>query len=214
MERQDRPGLARALEGAWSPECLALLLEDADWTVVRAAAVCLSLVGDMKSAPGLARLLSYDDPVVVEAAEDALWSIWFRAEGPLPQEVLNRIAQSIRQGETENVVAMLSELIHVKKSFAEAYHQRSQAHYLRGSYDEALRDARRAFELNPLHFGALANIAHGLAAMGQYDEALKTYRQVLALHPHMPGIQSSIRQIRERFAVSDPAPTLSLVHAE
>jgi hypothetical protein len=52
---------------------------------------------------------------------------------------------------------------------------------------------------------------HQLAAIGK---PLKVGGQVLALHPHMPGIQSSVRQIRERFAVTDPAPALSLVHVE
>lgn len=214
LERQDRAGLAVALEGGWSPECLALLLEDEDWTVVRAAAVCLGLVGVMESGRALAKLLGHEDPVIVEAAEDALWSIWFRAEGLLPQEVLSRIARSIDAGETENVVPMLTALIHSKKDFAEAYHQRSQAHYLRGAYDESLRDARRAFDLNPLHFGALANMAHSYAAMGRFAEALKTYRKVHALHPHLAGIRTSIRQIRERFTQSAPAGALTLVDAE
>ncbi len=214
LERQDRAGLAAALEGGWSPECLALLLEDPDWSVVRAAAVCLGLVGEAEAGPALAKLLAYDDPVVVEAAEDALWRIWFRAAGPLPQAVLSRIAKSIREGETENVAPMLTELIRSHPTFAEAHHQRSQAHYLRGAYDETLRDARRAFELNPLHFGALANMAHSYAALGHYAEALKAYREVLALHPHMPGIRSSIRQVRERLGQTVSAEALTLVDAE
>lgn len=214
LDRKDRVGLAAALEGGWSPECLALLLEDEDWTVVRAAAVCLGVVGSLNAGPALIHLLGHDDPDVVEAAEDALWSIWFRAKGPLPQAVLGKIAQAIRNGETENVVPMLTELIRTQPAFAEAFHQRSQAHYLRGAYDEGLRDARRAYELNPLHFGALANIAHCYAAIGRYAEALKTYRDVLALYPNQPLIRKALRQIRERVAQTQPTGELMLVEAE
>lgn len=214
LERKDRAGLAEALEGTWSSECLALLLSDGDSAVVRAAAICLGLVGEMEDGPALAKLLQHADAVIVEVAEDALWSIWFRAGGSLGQAVLSKIAQAIREEQTENVVGMLTALIGAQKDYAEAYHQRSQAHYLRGAYDEGLRDARRAVELNPLHFGALANLAHCLAALGRYPEALEGYRQVLSLHPRMPGISSSIRQIREHQMRSEPARTLTLVNAD
>lgn len=214
LDRKDRVGLAAALEGEWSPECLALLLEDNNWAVVRAAAVCLGVVGSVDAGPALIRLLGHDDPDVVEAAEDALWSIWFRSKGPLPQAVLTRIAENIRKGETENVVPMLTELIRTQPTYAEAYHQRSQAHYLRGGYDEAFRDARRAYELNPLHFGALANIAHCHVALGRYTEALKTYRDVLALYPNQPLIRKAIRRLRERVAQTQPTGELMLVDAE
>ncbi len=214
LERKDRVGLAAALEGDWSPECLALLLNNVDSTVVRAAAVCLGLVGRMEDGPAVAKLLHHEDPVLVEAVEDALWSIWFRAGGSVGQAVLSKIARAIRDEQTDNVVGMLSALITAQKDYAEAYHQRSQAHYLRGAYDEGLRDARRAFELNPLHFGALANLAHCLAALGRYQEALQAYRQVLSIHPRMPGISSSIRQIREHQMRAEPAKTLTLVNAD
>jgi tetratricopeptide (TPR) repeat protein len=214
LDRNDRVGLAAALEGCWSAECLALLLDDADWTVVRSAAVSLGVVGGVGAGPALTRLLGHIEPDVVEAAEDALWSIWFRAKGPLPQAVLARIAQDIRRGMTENVVPMLTELIRAEPRFAEAHHQRSQAHYLRGAYDEALRDARRAFELNPLHFGALAIIAHCCVELGRIPEALEAYREVLALHPNLTGIRSAIREVRQRLIQSQPTGELMLIDAD
>ncbi|HKQ46878.1 MAG TPA: tetratricopeptide repeat protein [Phycisphaerae bacterium] len=214
LDRKDRVGLAAALEGEWSPECLALLLEDDNEAVVRAAAVSLGVVGSGKAGPSLIHLLGHENPDVVEAAEDALWSIWFRAKGSLPQAVLGKIAQAIRNGETENVVPMLTELIRTQPTYAEAFHQRSQAHYLRGEYEEGLRDARRAYELNPLHFGALANIAHCYAAIGHYAEALKSYRDALALYPHQPLIRKAIRELRERVARTQLTGELMLVEAE
>jgi tetratricopeptide (TPR) repeat protein len=132
----------------------------------------------------------------------------------VPQAVLSKIAAAIRRNETENVVPMLTELIRAHPTYAEAYHQRSQAHYFRGAYDEGLRDARRAFELNPLHFGALANIAHCHAAMGRFPEALRAYRETLALYPNQPLIRKAMREIRERVAQTQPTGELMLVEAD
>jgi tetratricopeptide (TPR) repeat protein len=201
IDRDDKAGLARRLEADWSSDCLALLLGDDDAGVVELAALGLGLIGDMSCCPRLAQSLHHEDQAVVLATEDALWSIWFRAGGCMGQAALTRIAEAIKAGTTENVVPMLTELIRTLPTYAEAHHQRSQAYYLEGVYALVLRDARRAFELNPWHFGALANQAHALSALGRMQEALRVYRQVLELHPRMPGVRESIRRLRERLAL-------------
>jgi tetratricopeptide (TPR) repeat protein len=198
--REDRDGLAGQLSDRWSPECLRLLLSSDESEVARTAAACLGLVGDLSDGASLAGLLHHQDAAVVAAAEDALWSIWFRAAGPMAQSVLTRIVRGIRAGETENVVPLLTELIRAYPCYAEAYHQRSQAYYLQNCYQRALRDARRACELNPLHFSALANEAHALAALGRSQEALATYRRLRRLHPTMPGIHEAISHLRCHLA--------------
>lgn len=197
LDQGDRDSLARCLAEHWSAEPLALLLDCEDADVVEVAAAGLGLIGDMSACPSLARLLHHDRASTVEAAEDALWLIWFRAGGKVGQAVLSRIARAINAHETENIVLMLTELIRAQPAYAEAYHQRSQAYYLRDSLNNALRDARRACELNPWHFGALANQAHALVGLGRSQEALKAYQAALRLHPRMYGIRDAIRHLRQ-----------------
>jgi tetratricopeptide (TPR) repeat protein len=205
LERGDKDGLAARVKERWSAACLVPLLHAADSNTVETAAICLGLIGEVSEARSLAGLLHHRDLPVVEAAEDALWSIGFRAGGPIAQAVLSRIARAIASGETENVVSMLTELIRTYPGYAEAYHQRSQAHYFENNYAAALRDAVKACELNPLHFGALAMRAHALAAMDRYHEALQHYRQVLHVHPRMPGIRSAIQHLRHSVVTAPGA---------
>lgn len=215
LYRKDREGLVAALEGTWSAACVALLLNSENSEVARVAAECLGLIGDMSNSPAVARLLHHEDHAVVSSAEDALWSIWLRAGGLVGQRVLTKIAECIRKRETENVVAMLTELIRIQPTYAEAFHQRAQAHYLEGSYDAALRDARRAVQLNPDHFGALSIQAHVFADSNRHQEAIESYRSVLRIHPHLDGVRESISHLRERLVhAGDPAAHLSIVPAE
>ena len=199
--KQDRDGLAEKLRESWSPDCLRLLLTSPDLEVVKTAAHCLGLVGDMDDSPALTDLLGHEHPLVVDMAEDALWSIWFRAGGPIGQAVLYRIARSIREGDTKNSATMLTELIKSSPSFAEAHHQRGQAHYLLAEYTSTLRDARRAAELNPCHFASFALMGHAQSGLGRYEEALKAYREALRIYPRMAGIRDSIQQVRSRLNV-------------
>jgi tetratricopeptide (TPR) repeat protein len=208
LDRGDKDGLARELCERWTSACLVLLLHSENVNVVETAAICLGLIGEPSDARPLAALLHHSDLAVVAAAEDALWSIGFRANGVVAQGVLSRIARTISAGETENVVTMLTELINTYPRYAEAHHQRSQAHYLKNDYERALRDAVRAFELSPTHFGALAMQGNALAAMERYHEALERYRQVLHIHPRMPGIRNAIQHLRHSF-ITTPGTRLA-----
>lgn len=212
LRRGDRAGLSTALQEEWNADCLALLLDSDDSELLRVVAICIGLIGDMTSCPSLMPLLHHRQDAVAHAAEDALWSIWFRACNPLGRQVLSKIAEHIRHGETENVVAMLTDLIRTHPHYAEAFHQRSQTHFLENNYDSALRDARRAFQLNPYHFGALANVANCYAALGRYAEALATYQRVLELCPRMPEVDTVVHQLEQRLAPTERPPfSLTLV---
>ncbi len=212
LKRGDFAELAETLQDEWNAECLSLLLDSDDPELLRVVAVCIGLIGEMSACPSLMPLLHHGEVHVVSAAEDALWSIWFRAGDPLARRVLSKIAVDIRNEETENVVAMLSDLIRTHPTYAEAFHQRSQAYYIVDNFDAALRDARRAFQLNPYHFGALANVANCYTALGRYTEALATYHEVLRLYPLMPGVRSVVHQIQKRLKPSEQPPfSLTLV---
>jgi len=199
LDSRDHDGLSEALRKSWSPDCLTLLLKDRDDDVVAVSAVCLGLIGDISAGPALAGLLGHENLLIVDAAENALWAIWFRDGGPVARAVLYRLAQGVQERRTEKVTAMLTELVRSQPTYAEAFHQRAQAHYLDNEFASALRDAKRAFELNPLHFAALALSGHCYAVLGRYQDAIKTYREVLRIYPKMPGIRDSMREIRERF---------------
>jgi len=200
LDAGNEAALVAELGAHWSPDCLALLLQDEDEAVAQAAAVSLGLIGEMRDCGRLAELLHHTEPSVVRAAENALWAIWFRAGGSLGQAVLTKIVGSIEAGETDNTVALLTELIRSKPSYAEAYHQRCQAQFLDGRYDAALRDARRAADLNPFHFLALACQGHALVALGRMQEALQAYRDALALHPRLPDVREAIQAVRRQLA--------------
>lgn len=200
LARRDRDGLAIALREAWSVPCLVLLLDQSDPVVVATAAICVGLIGHADSLPRLATLLHHADEQVVEAAEEAMWTISFRAGTPLEHQALWRIAESIRAGVSENVATLLKPLIRANRRFAEAFHQRGQAHYLDGAFSHALRDADRTIAINPYHFAAHALRANCLAAMHREKEALEAYRRVLQIHPRFYGARDAIHCLQRHLA--------------
>jgi len=202
LQRGDMDGMAAMLVERWSEQRIAELLASRDTEVLRTAVRALGAIGRMTACPLLAPVLRHHSAEIRAAAEDALWSVWFRAGGRTAQAVLHRIAQSIRDGDLHAVPLMLTELIRTYPAYAEAHHQRSQAYYLTSAYEQAVRDAARAVALNPWHFAARAVHAHGLAGLGRYHEALRSYQEVLRLHPFMNGIRESIQGVRRKLALA------------
>ncbi|MFQ5492373.1 MAG: tetratricopeptide repeat protein [Phycisphaerae bacterium] len=196
LRRGDATALLDRLERDWPVERLVGLLNSDDDDVVKVAATCLGLVGSASECAHLARLLHHDDSVVVSMAEHALWRIWFRQAPAKACQAMYRAIELIEQGRCESALTLLNTVIRRCPTFAEAYNQRAIALQLLERYNQAVADCRRAVELNPTHFAALANMGHALSQAGRYLEALQTYRAVLQIHPRMEGVRQSIRRIR------------------
>lgn len=144
----------------------------------------------------LAPLLRHHDRSVVEAAERALWSIWFRAGSPVSRRRIRRAVLLMREDRFQEATDELDRIIAEDPDYAEAYHQRAIARYLMDDPMGSIADCRCTLALNPVHFGALVGMGHCLADLGQLCDALGCYRATLEVHPRMDGVRQAIRSIR------------------
>ena len=152
----------------------------------------------------LGRALRDPDPVVRGLAEDALWSLWFRADTPENNGALLEVIASVRGGDLDRAEAMATRLIDVAPRFAEAYNQRAIIAFEQGRLEDSVRDCRRVLELNPYHFGALGGLAQCQLRLEQPAQALETMRRASRLQPYNLGIQDSIRRIAAQIEIDDP----------
>lgn len=194
---EDWEGLSAALEGHWSPDCLELLLVHSDPQCASFATICMGLIGGIAQAPAVARLLYHEQPDVAEAAEDALWSIWFREGGTEGQRLVSKAAALLDRELPQRAIPLLDGLLQGQPMFAEGYHQRALAHCMLGNSEAAVRDARRACKLNPLHFAAWACQGNCHCSRGEYAEALTCYREAIRIHPRLDVVRQSIRELRD-----------------
>jgi tetratricopeptide (TPR) repeat protein len=194
---KDASGLSDFLEKTgWGEPALVALLSCTNLTLVRAAVWCLAHVGSMAANLPLASVLHHDDSATVELAENALWSVWLRGA---PPPLHKRLCAAIRLTEQDCLDKALAEMDAITADcpdYAEAFDQRAIARFLKSDYNGASDDYQRACGLNPVHFGALAGVAHCHAALGRYQDALNVYRSVLSIHPRMEGIRQAIDQIK------------------
>ncbi len=146
----------------------------------------------------LASLLHHDDLRVVDAAEQALWRLWFASGPTAVRSDLYRAMLHLQAERWPEALAELDAVVAVEPGYAEAWNQRAIAHYFLGDYCRSICDCRRALLLNPYHFGAMAGMGHCFAQLGRFEDALDCYHRALRIHPRMEGIRQTIREIRMR----------------
>jgi tetratricopeptide (TPR) repeat protein len=178
--------------GRYNEGTLQRLLESSDAPTRRAAAVALGHLGTMQSNAQLAGLLTDEDAAVRRAAVDALWSLWFRADGDAHSHELRRV-QLMADGDKKR--AAFDALIQKAPTFAEAYNQRAILFFQSGELHKSIADCERVLKLNPYHFGAQVGMAQCYMRLNKPRAALKAFRSAYRLYPGMDGVEETIRAL-------------------
>lgn len=205
LQRGEEDALVQFLRRDWPQPALLEMLQSDNPSAASAAAICLGLVGDDQACGQLSAALHHDDYEVVEMAEKALWSIWFRGSNRRSRTMLRRAAAAIQDGHYDRAHTIIARILDDNPDFAEAHNRRAVLYYLTGRFERSLMDCFKTLSLNPHHFGAAAGIGHNFMQLGRYTEAADAYRQTLNLHPRMAGVRQALRQARE---MASPSPAL------
>jgi tetratricopeptide (TPR) repeat protein len=203
LERQDLQGLLSLLKERWTPDQIRGLLSSEHTDAKKVALLALGLVGSGCCLPELARQLQDPDPMVNEMAEHALWSIWFRMGSAAANHELARGAQALGRREFDCAIAHFTRAAEASPDFAESYNQRAIARYLQEQWEPSIEDCRRAAELMPFHFGALAGMGHCYAHQGRLRRAIKSYEKALAVNPHLSCIRQAIDELKRRVRAGE-----------
>jgi tetratricopeptide (TPR) repeat protein len=192
---QDFDAFRDRVDARYSEDTLCRLLADSpEATTRRAAVLALGSLGQFpRSNPVLGRALRDSDPVVRRLAEDALWSLWFRADAPDNNQALRQVRQLLGRGEMNRAEALATRLIAIAPRFAEAYNQRAIIYFEQGRFAESAQDCQRVLSINPYHFGALSGLAQCELRQNRPLEAIKALRRASKLQPYNLGLRDSIR---------------------
>jgi tetratricopeptide (TPR) repeat protein len=174
-------------------------------TARRAAVLALGVVGGFEQSNAvLGRALRDSDTTVRTMAEAALWAIWFRADSPENNELLEEVRLLIGHRRLDAAVNLASQLIDRSPNFAEAYNQRAIALFIQGKLAQSEADCQRVLQLNPYHFGAVGGLVQCQLQLDQPHEALRTLRRALWLQPHSKSIRETIEVLESQIESEGP----------
>lgn len=194
-----RRGLNRfkkAVSARYQQSTLERLLLCPDAEIRQAAVLALGLTGSFAINAQLAARLHDEDAAVRELCEDALWSLWFRADTPENNLELQRLMQlRVKDGFAQEILSGFAELIRKAPRFAEAHNQRAVVHFRLGEYARAITDCEKALRLNPFHFGAAAGMGQCFMKQKKLRAALRTYRRAHRINPNLDDVSQVIESL-------------------
>ncbi|MEY4579895.1 MAG: hypothetical protein RL701_4598, partial [Pseudomonadota bacterium] len=88
-------------------------------------------------------------------------------------------AELVGEGEPEQALQLLGELVAREPDNEYAYFWMGAAYYELEQYDHALKAYLTALKIKPNYVGAMVHVGHSLRMMGRYTEAIRMAQQVL-----------------------------------
>lgn len=167
-----------------------------------AALIAVMLAAPAAGAPddGLVEALrTAPDAATAEMAEAALREAWSRSGSDSVDFLFERGHKALGEQNLAAARTMFDSVIELAPEFAEGWHARATLNYAENRHEDALRDLRRALDVNPRHFAALAGLGTILEEYGDKAGALAAYRRALAVYPLLQG------GIPERVRALEPA---------
>ena len=146
-------------------------------------------------APLFHRLAGASTAAEAAATEDFIWSLWMTHPNRAAEHVLDLATNDIAARRFDIADTRLTRLLRSRPDFAEAWNKRATLYYLLGRDEECINDISRALELEPRHFGALAEFGEVCLAHGDNEAALFVFRATLRIHPHMEIVARNCRDL-------------------
>lgn len=130
-----------------------------------------------------------------ERISDRLYSR-FRQSGSATLDLMaSRAREAIAKGELPVAIEILSRIIALEPSWAEAWNLRATAFFMMRDFDLAKSDVVETLVREPRHLGALTGLALIFETQEQPREALKVYRRILDLAPELKPIKTSVERL-------------------
>ncbi len=165
----------------------------------RAAVLAIGLLGDYKSNAVLGWALHDEDRGVRMLAETALRSVWCRDGSRANRQSLEAIVRLNEARSFNQAVRLATQLVDQTPKLAEAWNQRAIALFQLGRYTESIDDCRRAIELNPFHFGAVAGMGQSYLHMGNMQWALEDFRRALEINPNLEHVRANVAALERKL---------------
>jgi len=139
-----------------------------------------------------ARLARAAVPEEAARIEDRIWERWMSDDNAEAEEALDRATTDIAARRYDIAETRLARLVRRRPDLAEGWHKLGTLHFMLERDAESLPELRRALEIEPRHFAALAAIGEILFCGNDRSGAALAYRAALRLHPHMGSARAGL----------------------
>lgn len=123
---------------------------------------------------------------------------WAKSGSTSLDMLLRRGREALEEEQIDIAIEHLTAVTDHAPDFAEGWHARATAYYMKDLYGPALDDLQRALILNPDNYNALFGLGVMLQEFGDYARAQEAFDQVLDLHPNHENASKAREQLKSK----------------
>ena len=123
---------------------------------------------------------------------------WARSGSTSLDMLLRRGREALEEEQIDIAIEHFTAVTDHAPEFAEGWHARATAFYMKDLYGPALDDLQRALILNPENYNAIFGLGIMLQEFGDYERARDAFDQVLDLHPNHENANTAREQLKSR----------------
>jgi tetratricopeptide (TPR) repeat protein len=146
------------------------------------------VLGELYAQLGKAKDADAAAPIITNIEK-----IWRTTGSPTVDLLLERAQRFTNETDLELAGKILDATVAMAPDDAEAWYLRAKVHYLKGKYELALADLKRALKLDPQHYRALEDLGLVFEALGTKKEALEAYRHALQVNPFLDDAKEAVQ---------------------
>lgn len=204
LDASDSLDFFRTVNASYTVDTLMTLLRRGDSESRRAAALALSMVGDVRATEALGHRLSDNDRGVRLIADDAFRAILVRDAAPSHHQNLLQVMHLNDGGEFAAALTPAMILVQQAPRYAEAHHQLAISYLGLQEYASADCAFRNCLWQCRFHYLAWAGLADCRSAIGDQREALKHLHRAIAICPDFESARIQARAIRRSLNRNPP----------
>jgi len=121
---------------------------------------------------------------------------WSQSGSTSLDMLLRRGREAMEDEQIDIAIEHLTAVTDHAPEFAEGWHARATAFYMKGLYGPALDDLQKALILNPDNYNAIFGLGIMLNEFGDYRRAEQAFSQVLDLHPNHEDASKMLEQLK------------------
>jgi Flp pilus assembly protein TadD len=140
--------------------------------------------------------LSVAEPAEATRLTREIERLWAQSGSTSVDLLLRRGREALEEQKPDVAIEHLTAVTDHAPDFAEGWHARATAFYMKGLYGPALDDLQRALVLNPDNYNAIFGLGVMLQEFGDERRAEEAFTQVLALHPNHENASKALEQLK------------------
>lgn len=123
---------------------------------------------------------------------------WAQSGSTALDMLLRRGREALEEENPDIAIEHLTALVDHAPDFAEGWHARATAFYMKDLYGPAISDLEKALILNPDNYNAMFGLGVMFQEFGDFMRARKAFEQVLDLHPHHENATKALEQLKAK----------------